>query len=73
MKYSVIVEFVWLQVEKGLSESQLILKTPIDDSYEEEEAGEMVIVIDKVRKEHRWGEERCAQLQEKKMVIGVHR
>ena len=37
-----------LQVESGVSENQLILKTPIDDSYEEEEAGEMVIIINKV-------------------------
>lgn len=37
-----------LQVESGVSENQLVLKTPIDDSYEEEEAGEMVIIINKV-------------------------
>ena len=38
-----------MQVEKGGSSSQLTLKTPLDDSYEEEETGEMVIMIDKVR------------------------
>ena len=37
-------------MERGSNEGdQLILKTPVDDSYEEEETGEMVIIIDKVR------------------------
>lgn len=36
-----------VQVERGDEEDQLVLKTPIDDSYEEE-TGEMVIIIDKV-------------------------
>lgn len=35
-------------IEKGTDEGQLVLKTPIDDSYEEESNGEMVFIIDKV-------------------------
>ena len=45
-----------MQVEKGAGGEQLVLKTPIDDSYEEEGTGEMVIVLDKVREGGREGE-----------------
>ena len=50
---------LYLQIERcedasglALDENRLILKTPIDDSYEEEGTAEMIITIEKVGHVH---------------------